>query len=341
MNDDRATVAFVDTRGNPTATEQRLLDEAGIDLVTGTCQTDDEVATLAADATVILTTGHQFSAELLDRLPNLRGIVRYGVGVDNVDLDAATSRGIVACNVVDYCIDEVSNHAFALMLALNRQLLPLDGMVREPDRTKAAAERAALGPVGPIRGETLGLVAFGPIARSMAHKALAFGLRVIVTDPFVDPALVEELIGSTPVSLDELLAESDYIAVHAPGGPATTGLIGAAELARCKPTAHIVMTSRGGVVDEQALYEALRDGRIAGAGVDVWDPEPASPEHPLTTLANVIATPHFGYYSERSPIVLRERVAESAIDIVRRVTPRSVVNRKVLETAGLAPAPAR
>jgi D-3-phosphoglycerate dehydrogenase len=321
--------------------EQTIFDTEGIALVTGACQTDDEVVALAGSATVILTIGYPFTAGLLDRLPALRGIVRYGVGIDNVDLDAATSHGIAACNVVDYCIEEVSNHAFALLLALNRHLVRLDQIVREPDRTKAAAERAALGPVGPIRGETLGLVAFGPIARSMAAKAMAFGLRVIVADPYVDPALVESLVGELPVPLEVVLMDSDYISVHAPGGPATTGMIGARELALCKPTAIIVMTSRGGVVDEHALYEALRDGRLAAAGVDVWDPEPASPDHALASLPNVIATPHFGYYSERAKDMLRERVAESAVDIVAGIAPRSVVNQKVIETAGLRPAPGR
>jgi D-3-phosphoglycerate dehydrogenase len=341
MTDDRPRVAFVDTRGADVSIEQQALDDAGIELVTGQCRTDDDVVTLAGDALCILTAAYTFSSSLLDRLPKLRGIVRYGVGVDNIDLEAATARSVAACNVVDYCVDEVSNHAFALLLALNRHLLPLDRIVREPDRAKATAERSALGPVGPLRGETLGLVAFGPIARSMATKALAFGLKVIVSDPFVDPTMVEEITGTQPIALEEVLAQSDYISVHAPGGPGTTGLIRARELALCKPTAYIVLTSRGGVVDEDALFEALRDGKLAGAGVDVWDPEPASPDKPLTGLANVIATPHFGYYSERAKDMLRERVAESAVDLVNGWIPRSVVNRKVLDTASLVPSPNR
>jgi D-3-phosphoglycerate dehydrogenase len=185
------------------------------------------------------------------------------------------------------------------------------------------------------------LVAFGPIAQSMAEKALAFGLRVIVHDPYIDPSVVETKVGTTPMSLNELLAQSDYISVHAPGGKETTSMIGAPEFALCKPTAIIVMTSRGGVVDEQALYEALVNGEIAAAGVDVWDPEPASPDKPLASLPNVIATPHFGYYSERAKDLLRERVAESAVDIVNGYVPRSVVNRAVLATANLVPSPNR
>jgi len=340
-------VALVDSRGNDVSIgtdvsiERNLLEAAGIEFVIGTCASDDEVVEVAERATCILTMTHQFSADLLDRLPKLRGIVRYGVGVDNIDLGAATSRGIVACNVADYCIDEVSNHAFALLLAVNRRLLPLDRIVREPDHAKAATNLAAIGHVGPIRGETLGLVAFGPIARSVAQKALGFGLRVVVHDPFVDPALVEGMVGEAPVALDELLVQSDYISVHVPAGASTIGMVGAAELARCKPTAIIVLTSRGGVVDEQALYEALRDGRLSGAGVDVWDPEPAGPDKPLASLDNVIVTPHYGFYSERSKILLRERVAESAVDVVTGIIPRSVVNRDVLAKLDLRVATGR
>ncbi|MCU1374218.1 MAG: D-isomer specific 2-hydroxyacid dehydrogenase NAD-binding protein [Actinomycetia bacterium] len=333
-----ALVALIDSRGRDTSIEQRMFDEAGIRFVAAHCQDADEVVGLAAEATCILSTrAIALTAELMDRLPSLRAIVRYGIGVDNIDLDAATARGIAACNVVDHCVDEVANHAFALLLALNRQLLPLDSIVRQPDRAAAGEARTSLGPVGPIRGETLGLVAFGPIARSVATKALGFGLDVIVSDPYVDPSIVVDLVGNQPVALDELLTRSDYISVHAPGGPATVGLIGARELALCKPTAHIVLTSRGGVVDEEALHQALVEGRLAGAGVDVWDPEPAGPDKPLAGLPNVIATPHFAYYSERSDELMRERVAESAIDIVNGRVPRSVVNPKVLASAGLVP----
>jgi D-3-phosphoglycerate dehydrogenase len=234
----------------------------------------------------------------------------------------------------------VANHAFALLLACNRKVCQIDRRIRAGERVPSVfgsgLAAAGIGRVGSLRGETLGLVALGNIAQGVARRAQPFGLHVIAHDPFVDPAIAEAL-GVELVSLDELLERSDYVSVHAPLSDATRGMIGAAELARCKPGASVVLTSRGGVVDEAALHDALASGHLGGAGVDVWDPEPVSADKPLMQLDNVIGTPHFAFYSEASIVQLAERVAESAADVIRGFTPRWVANPEVLARTALAP----
>ena len=186
----------------------------------------------------------------------------------------------------------------------------------------------------------MGLVAFGHIAQEVARRAQPFGLRVIAYDPYVgaEPAAG---MGVQLVSLDEVMRESDYISVHPPLNEETRGLVGAEQLALMKPSAQLVTTCRGGVVDEGALYDALQAERIAGAGIDVWVEEPVQPEHPLLELPNVIATPHSAYYSNRSSALLPRRVGEAAADVLRGYLPRNVVNRQVLDLLALQPHPDR
>ncbi|MBM3139715.1 MAG: C-terminal binding protein [Chloroflexi bacterium] len=329
----RFTVAHIDARTTDLPREREALATADAELIARLCRSDDEVIEFARGADAILCTGYPVGEKVLAGCPDVKVAVRYGVGFDNIDLDAATARGVVVCNVNDYCIDEVATHAFALLIALNRKLTLHDRAVRR-------GERAPLPPTGPLRGETLGLVAFGKIARAVAERARGFGLQVIANDPYVDPAIAERA-GVRLTSLEEVMRTSDYVSVHTPLNVETRGLIGAAQLALMKPTAYLVTTCRGGVVEERALFEALRDGRIAGAGVDVWDPEPVRADHPLLTLDNVIATPHSAYYSDRSAPLLQTRVGEAAADVLRGYLPRSVVNPAVLERVKLAAHPGR
>ncbi|GAB4325727.1 MAG: hypothetical protein Kow0010_08430 [Dehalococcoidia bacterium] len=329
----RFTVAHIDARSEHLPAEAAELAKADAQLIARFCRTDDEVIAFASEADGILCTAYPVSRAIFEACPNLKVVVRYGIGFDNIDIDAASDHDVVVCNVTDYCIDEVATHAVALLLALNRRLKLLDLAVRR-------GERIALGPVGPLRGEMLGLVAFGNIARAVAERAKPFGLRVCAYDPYVASSAAEEC-GVRLVSLEELMATSDYVSVHAPLNAETRGLIGARELALMKPTAYLVTTCRGGVVDEKALYDALKAGTIAGTGVDVWDPEPVRPENPLLEFDNVIATPHSAFYSEASLPLLLQRVGEAAADVLRGYVPRSVVNRDVLERVRLDPHPER
>lgn len=329
----RYTVAHIDARSGELPVEAAQLAKADAALIARHCSSDEEVVAFAKDADGILCAAYPVGRAIFAGCPRLKVVVRYGIGFDNIDLEAASDHDVVVCNVTDYCIDEVATHAFALLLALNRRLRQLDMAARK-------GERIALGPSGPLRDETLGLVAFGHIARAVAERARPFGLRVVAYDPHLDPAAAEGY-GVRLVPLEEVMSSSDYVSVHAPLNGETRGLIGARELAMMKPTAHLVTTCRGGVVDEGALYEALKAGRIAGAGIDVWDPEPVRPDNPLLEFENVIATPHSAFYSEASVPLLLERVGEAAADVLRGYLPRSVVNRDVLERVRLMPHPER
>jgi D-3-phosphoglycerate dehydrogenase len=239
--------------------------------------------------------------------------------VDNVDLAAATAHGVMVCNVPDYCIDEVANHTMAMLLALNRRLVQQGTAMRSD-------ERARLAPMGRLRGETLGLIGFGRLAQAVADRARAFGLAVIAHDPYV--ASVSPAVPLLP--LDAVLAAADYVSVHVPLTPETRGLIGAREFALMKPTAYIVSTARGGIISEPDLRQALDAGEIAGAGLDVWEEEPVSPDNSLLGYPQVIATPHTAYFSNESASAIRRRVAEIAAEALLGATPRSVMNREVL-----------
>lgn len=329
---DPMTVVYIDglARGIDGSIEREVLDERGVELVMAGCTTDDEVADVAAGAPAIMNTMYWMDAALFDRLPGLKVVVRGGVGVDNLDVDAATERDIVVCNVTDYGFNEVANHAFAMILALNRKIVPLDRSVR----TKWVGGPALMPHTGRIAGETLGLISFGTIAQAVARRAAGFDMNVVAFDPFVDRALAAEA-GVELVELDELLARSDYVSVHTPLTTDTRDLIGTRELDLMKPSAYIVLTSRGGVIDETALADAVRSGRIAGAGIDVWDGEPVDPSHPLLQLDNVIGTPHAAWYSEVAIVELRKGFAAAAADVLQGVMPHSVVNPTVLDRVPL------
>jgi D-3-phosphoglycerate dehydrogenase len=326
-------VVYIDGAWGGGEIEREVLEARGYELALAACTTDDEVVDVAGDATAILNGIYWMGTEVFERLPALKVVVRGGVGYDNIDVAAATKHGVVVCNVIDYGTNEVANHAFALLLALNRKIVPLNAAVR------LGAFRPApqiMPHTGRVAGQTLGLVSFGAIARAVARRAAGFDMQVIAFDPFIDPAAAQEL-GVEVVPLDELMARSDYISVHTPLSDATRGMIGAKELALAKPSAYLVVTSRGGVVDEAALTEALLENRIAGAGLDVWEQEPPDPDHPLFKLDNVVGSLHMAWYSEVAEVARRTGHAEAAADFLDGIRPNSVVNPEVLESFSLRP----
>ena len=260
---------------------------------------------------------------LIHTLTSCLVIARYGVGVDMVDIDAATDMGIPVANVPHYCVDEVSSQTIGFVLDLNRRTVPLAAHVR-------AGRWGTAPPVEPpsrLRGQVLGVVGFGAIGSEVARKARALGLEVIACDPFAAP---EGHPGITFVSMPQLLAQSDYVTLHCPLTDATRGLIGAAELAQMKPSAHLLNLSRGPVVDQAALTDALRTGVIQGAALDVLATEPPDPADALLRLDNVIVTPHVASWSVEAAVELRQGVAQSVVDALQGREPASVVNRKQL-----------
>jgi D-3-phosphoglycerate dehydrogenase len=246
-----------------------------------------------------------------------RAVIRYGIGVDNIDQQAARERRIFVANVPDYGTDEVSSQTVALLLALNRRVLLHDREVRA-----GRWSTGVLAPMLRLRGRTLGLVGYGRIARMTHEKLAGFGFgRVLVHDPDAEgPAGVER------VELDTLCREADVISLHAPLTPATRRMIDARRLALMRPTAVLVNTARGGLVDLDALHAALAEGRLMGAGLDVFDPEPPDPTHPLFALDNVVVTNHIGWYSEEAMRDLQRKAAEEAVRVLGGQPPRHWLN---------------
>ncbi|MDQ7842227.1 MAG: C-terminal binding protein [Armatimonadota bacterium] len=301
--------------------EREVLGAIGAELVALQASREAELVPAVGDADGLLVCYAPVTRRVIEAARRCRVIARYGIGLDNVDLAAAAERGIVVTNVPDYCVDEVSDHALALLLACARRIVDLHDRVRS-GRWDA---RDAV-PIHRLRGQVLGLVGLGKIPRALAAKAQALGLEVIAADPYVDAETMKRL-GVRKVELAELLAESDFVSVHAPLLPETRGLIGEDALRRMKPTAYLINTARGPIVDEQALARALREGWIAGAALDVLATEPPGPDHPLRGLDRVVLTPHVAFYSEESLQELQRKAAEEVARVLTGQPPRYAVSR--------------
>jgi D-3-phosphoglycerate dehydrogenase / 2-oxoglutarate reductase len=304
--------------------ERAVLEPLGVELRPNQCRSEDEVIALAQEADAVLNCYAKITARVIEALTRCRIIARYGIGVDNVDLAAATKSRIVVTNVPDYCIDEVSDHALALLLALARRISAADALVKVGAWDVVAHEG-----IRRLRGQTLGLLGFGKIGKALAAKARSLGMRVIAYDPYLGPEVISAN-GAEATSLDGLLAEADAISIHVPLSTETRNLIGDRELARMKPTAFIINTSRGGIVDEEALASALRKGRLGGAALDVLSVEPPPPDHPLRQTPNIILTPHLAFYSRESVIELQTKAAEEVARVLKGERPRSPVNPEVI-----------
>ena len=303
--------------------ERAVLEPLGVELRPQQCRSEEEIIALAQDADAVLNCYAKMTARVIENLKRCRIIARYGIGVDNVDLAAAIKARILVTNVPDYCIDEVSDHALALMLALARQIVAADRAVNAGG-WNVVPHAGILR----LRGQTLGLLGFGKIARALASKVHSLGMKVMVYDPYLAP---EEIAhhGAEAAGLEKLLAEADAISIHVPLSPETRNLIGQRELAHMKPTAFLINTSRGGIVDEQALAVALKEGRLGGAALDVLSAEPPPPDHPLRQAPNIILTPHLAFYSRESVIELQTKAAEEVARALKGEPQRSPVNPEV------------
>lgn len=314
--------------GGDYAEERRWAESAGAELrLSNACQEDTLIANLR-DADVVLVSAAPITRRVMENMPRCRCVVRYGVGVDNVDVTAATDLGIVVANVVDFCTEEVANHALLLLLACAKRLLPLDADVRA-----GHWRRTPLAGLPSIWGQTLGIIGLGNIGRSLARKALALEMRVLGCDPYVES---QTLDGVRLVGLRELLTQSDFVSINAPLTAETHHLIGAPELALMKRGATLINTARGPLVDEAALAEALISGRIAAAGLDVFEEEPLPADSPLLSLANVVLTPHTAGMSEASVRRAKTEVGQAAAAVLAGRWPKSVVNPNVRPRVALA-----
>jgi D-3-phosphoglycerate dehydrogenase / 2-oxoglutarate reductase len=282
----------------------------------------DDILSVARDADAILVTYAKLPAELLAQLTRCKAIGRFGLGVDNIDVPAAAARGIVVTYVPDYCMQEVSDHAMALLLALARKV-PFSNTLVQAGRW----EMPAVAPLRRLEGQVLGLIGFGNIPRAVAPKAKAFGLKVVAYDPYASKE-VFAAAGVDSVSFDDLLARSDFISVHAPLLPATRGLVNAAAFAKMKKGALIVNTARGPLIDEPALVAALKAGQIGGAALDVVATEPLPKNSPLICHDDIILSPHTAFYSEEALVELQTKCASDVARVLSGEPPVYPVKMK-------------
>jgi D-3-phosphoglycerate dehydrogenase / 2-oxoglutarate reductase len=326
MNTMQQTVVIADFDYGDVDIERAIIEGAGLRLVAAQCKTEDEVIDAARDADAVIAQYATVGARAIAAFTRCRVIARYGTGVDIVDVDAATRRGILVTNVPnDWCQNEVADHAMALLLAAARKICVYDRA------TRAGVWRWQSGePIHRMQGRTLGLLSFGAIAQAVAARAVAFGMRVVAHDPYMAP---DDVVahGAGPVSFDDLIEHSDYLVIQAPLTEETHHLIGEAELRRMKPTLILVNTARGPIVNDDALYRALKEGWIAGAGLDDIEEEPAKqrdwkPTNPLFGLDNVVITPHAAYYSDEAIRTVRDFAAHEVVRVLTGQPPFSPVN---------------
>lgn len=313
--------------------EQEVLNKAGASMevasfMPGAC-TEEELLSIAHDADAVISVFEPFTRSVIERLEKCRVLTNIGVGYQNIDVTAATDCGICVVNNPEYCLEEVSDHAMALLLSLARKLPDLDRAIRA-GKTGYADLAQVRGRVFRLRGQTLGLVGLGRIPRTLVPKAKGFGLRIIACDPYV-PAEAARELGAELVDFERLLEESDYISIHAALAPENAGMFSQAQFQKMKPTAYLINTARGALVDTNALYAALTEGQIAGAGLDVTEPEPINPDNPLLKLENVIFSGHQAYFSEASTAEQRKGPIEDIARVLTGEWPRALVNPQVKE----------
>jgi D-3-phosphoglycerate dehydrogenase / 2-oxoglutarate reductase len=307
------------------AVENAELAKTNLKLEPVDAATQEEVINAAKDTNVVLTRYADMNRHVIKRLPKLQAVIKYGIGYDNIDVDAATDNGVLAINVPDYCYEEVSNHTIGMLLMCARKLLLQNNVLKKEGWQAAYSLRP---PMGSITGQTLGIIGCGNIGRMVARKAQCFGLHIIGYDPHVDPKLTKEA-GIKLVSLEVVLRKSDYISCNPLLWRETFHIVSEKEFRMMKPTVYIVNTSRGPVIDQQALTKALQEKRIAGAALDVLEKEPIDENDPLLKMENVVLTPHTAYYSDASDKRLRMSVAQEAARIALGHLPRNYVNRNV------------
>jgi D-3-phosphoglycerate dehydrogenase / 2-oxoglutarate reductase len=304
---------------------REVLSKIGAELRLAEKPTPEGILQVAKGADAVLVTYAKITADMIGQMARCRIIARFGIGVDNVDIAAATDAGIVVTRVPDYCIDEVSDHTLALLLALVRKIPSANS------RSHAGRwEMSAVVPIHRLRGSVLGLVGFGRIPQLVAPKAKAFGLRVVTYDPYVKQEIATAA-GVERVDFTELVKVSDYISIHTPLMAETQGLFNAEVFRRMKPSAYLINTARGPIVDEAALAQALDAGRLAGAALDVLSQEPPTAS-PLMGRDNVILTPHMSFYSVESLVELQTKAAEEVVRVLTGQSPRNPVNPEAMKS---------
>jgi D-3-phosphoglycerate dehydrogenase len=315
-------ILFTDHTFDPLDVEQAIIEAAGIELDVRQCKTAQQLVAAVGDADAVITQFAPVDAQVIAAMKRARVIVRYGIGVDNVDLDAARKHGIPVCNVPDYCIDEVADHTLAFILAVTRQVVTHTLHLRGGQWSLAAP----VADVRTLKDLSVGVVGFGRIGREVVRRLLAFRAEVRVFDPVVKPADIVATGAVPAASLDELLTRCDILTLHCPATAQTRQMINDKALAQMKRGAVLINVARGTVVVTEALVRALKSGQLGAAAIDVCDPEPIPQGHELLKMPNVILSPHIASVSAKAMKRLRETVANTAVMAVRGEKVPNVVN---------------
>jgi D-3-phosphoglycerate dehydrogenase len=308
--------------------EEEILFSVGADLVKFQCKTEDDIIRCCSDADGLLNQYAPITRRVIENLQRARIIVRYGVGVDNIDVNAATERGIFVANVI-YDITDVADHTLSLILSLSRKIIWADRNVKENRWDWKSVQ-----PISRLKDKTVGIIGFGRIGRKVAQRLKGFEVKILSYDPYVPEEIFREY-GVEKVDFETLIKESDIITVHTPLTDETRHMIGEKELRSMKREAILINVSRGGIIDEKALYKALKERWISGAGLDVLEVEPPSKDNPLLRLDNVIITPHMAWYSNKSLDEIRRKAAEEVARALSGQIPMNLVNRDVLKKLNL------
>lgn len=322
MSSGKFKVVITDSYHPKLSFDQEEFQELDVDVVLEKCKTEDDVIKAAWDADALMVQHAKISRKVIQRLEKCRIIARYGVGFDNVDTVAATEHGIMVANVPDYCIDEVSSHAIALLMACSRKIVQSNNAVKSGVWTYTVAE-----PIHRLTGQTLGIVGLGRIGSAAARKGVGLGFKVQAYDPYV----FETDLDVSFVDFDVLLETSDFVSIHAPLTDETRHIFGENEFRKMKKSAFLINTARGPIVNEKELYKALKTGEIAGAGLDVMEQEPPDQDNPLLTLDNLIVSSHTAWYSNDSRFLLQLETTRAVVAVLKGGKPRSLVNPEVLD----------
>jgi D-3-phosphoglycerate dehydrogenase len=317
------TVAITDYTFPDLSFEEAVLRPAGVEIV---CfkekRSAAEIAELVREADAVIAQFASVNADVVNAMTKAKAIVRYGIGFDNVDCAAARERGIAVCNIPDYCIDEVADHTLAFILAITRQVVPNTLDVRAGKWGLATPVSA----MSALKHLTIGVVGFGRIGREVVRRLLAFKARVLVFDPVVPAGEIEKSGAAAAASFDELLAQSDVVSPHCPSNPKTKQLFNADAFSKMKSGSVFINVGRGDLADSSAVTAALQSGHLAGAALDVFDPEPIPAEHPIRSMPNVILASHIASVSAPAVKTLRETAARIALQAVRGEALPNVVN---------------
>jgi D-3-phosphoglycerate dehydrogenase len=309
--------------------EHGIFSPLGINFTAAHCKDEDDVLRVAEDADAIITEYAPLSRKVIRSLRRCKIISMNAAGFDNVNVEAATDEGILLVNCPDYCFEEVADHAMAMILSCARGLFQYGRRIRNKIWDYKSA-----GPRERIRDSVLGLIGFGRVAQAVAARAKSFGMRVVASDPFISDEFIRSQ-GVEPATKQETLTAADYLSIHVPLTKDTRKSIGEKELSRMKRSAFLINVSRGAVIDEKALYEALKSGIVRGAAFDVLEKEPPDFDNPLLSLDNVLVTPHAAFYSEDAMSEVRSRSAQEVIKVFKGELPAHVVNGEVLENGKL------